>query len=92
MWPLLLGIDPKTISKAPASEALMDHSEYKQVITDVQRSLARFPPGIPKDQRFALQGELTVLILQILNKHKDLYYYQVGVHNDKELVSNEYTL
>lgn len=45
MWPLLLEVDPSTSEKAPSLADLSNHSEYNQVVLDVNRSLKRFPPG-----------------------------------------------
>lgn len=47
---------------------------------DVNRSLKRFPPGIPYEQRVALQDQLTVLILRVIIKYPHLKYYQ-GYHD-----------
>ncbi|XP_044742359.1 TBC1 domain family member 20 isoform X2 [Chrysoperla carnea] len=80
IWPKLLEIkwDPTEIP--PSLEELSVHSEYNQVILDVNRSLKRFPPGIPYEQRVALQDQLTVLILRVIMKYPDLRYYQ-GYHD-----------
>lgn len=80
VWPLLVGIDPKLAEKAPTLEELKTHPEYNQVILDVNRSLKRFPPGIPYEQRIALQDQLTVLILRVIIKYPHLKYYQ-GYHD-----------
>lgn len=80
IWPLLVGIDPKNVKPVPTLEDLKAHPEYNQVILDVNRSLKRFPPGIPYQQRIALQDQLTVLILRVIIKHPHLKYYQ-GYHD-----------
>lgn len=80
VWPLLLEVDPSTDEKIPSLEELSDHPEYQQVILDVNRSLKRFPPGIPYEQRVALQDQLTVLILRVIIKYPHLRYYQ-GYHD-----------
>ncbi|XP_030755077.1 TBC1 domain family member 20 isoform X2 [Sitophilus oryzae] len=80
VWPLLLEVDPSTNEKIPSLEELSDHPEYQQVILDVNRSLKRFPPGIPYEQRVALQDQLTVLILRVIMKYPHLRYYQ-GYHD-----------
>lgn len=81
VWPRLLGIDPHHHRDGPPSlETLRHHPEYNQVILDVNRSLKRFPPGIPYEQRIALQDQLTVLILRVILKHPHLRYYQ-GYHD-----------
>lgn len=46
----------------------------------LNRSLKRFPPGIPYEQRIALQDQLTVLILRVIIKYPHLKYYQ-GYHD-----------
>lgn len=61
------------------------HPEYNQVILDVNRSLKRFPPGIPYEQRIALQDQLTILILRVIIKYPHLKYYQV-VYNKKKVI------
>lgn len=51
------------------------------MVLDVNRSLKRFPPGIPYEQRVALQDQLTVLILRVIMKYPHLKYYQVSKYN-----------
>ncbi|CAH1105702.1 unnamed protein product [Psylliodes chrysocephalus] len=80
VWPLLLEVDPSSNEKIPSLEELSSHSEYQQVVLDVNRSLKRFPPGIPYKQRLALQDQLTVLILRVIIKYPHLRYYQ-GYHD-----------
>lgn len=80
VWPLLVGIDPEKVDAAPTLDELKTHPEYNQVILDVNRSLKRFPPGIPYEQRIALQDQLTVLILRVIIKYPHLKYYQ-GYHD-----------
>uniref|UniRef100_A0A6P7EZ45 TBC1 domain family member 20 n=1 Tax=Diabrotica virgifera virgifera TaxID=50390 RepID=A0A6P7EZ45_DIAVI len=80
VWPLLLEVDPTSNEKIPSLEELSSHSEYQQVVLDVNRSLKRFPPGIPYKQRLALQDQLTVLILRVIIKYPHLRYYQ-GYHD-----------
>ncbi|XP_018572328.1 TBC1 domain family member 20 [Anoplophora glabripennis] len=80
VWPLLLEVDPCLDEKIPSLEELSTHSEYQQVVLDVNRSLKRFPPGIPYKQRVALQDQLTVLILRVIMKYPNLRYYQ-GYHD-----------
>lgn len=79
VWPLLVGVDPKLVDPAPSLEELNSHPEYNQVVLDVNRSLKRFPPGIPYEQRVALQDQLTVLILRVIIKYPHLKYYQVSI-------------
>lgn len=78
VWPLLLSLDKENNEPAPQLEELSNHPEYNQVVLDVNRSLKRFPPGIPYDQRVALQDQLTVLILRVITKFPHLSYYQVS--------------
>uniref|UniRef100_A0A1B0CZR8 Uncharacterized protein n=1 Tax=Phlebotomus papatasi TaxID=29031 RepID=A0A1B0CZR8_PHLPP len=80
VWPLLVNIDPNDVEPAPSLDELKTHPEYNQVILDVNRSLKRFPPGIPYEQRIALQDQLTVLILRVIIKYPHLKYYQ-GYHD-----------
>lgn len=80
IWPLLLGLDPNPDEKIMSLDELANHNEYNQVKLDVDRSLKRFPPGIPYKQRVALQDQLTVLILRVIMKYPNLNYYQ-GYHD-----------
>lgn len=85
MWPLLLEVDPESNENTPSLQDLSNHPEYDQVVVDVNRSLRRFPPGIPYEQRVALQDQLTVLILRVIIKYPHLRYYQVSVANSVDL-------
>ncbi|XP_002136173.1 TBC1 domain family member 20 [Drosophila pseudoobscura] len=80
LWPQLAGVDVTTLERAPTLHELQNHPEYNQVVLDVNRSLKRFPPGIPYEQRIALQDQLTVLILRVIKKYPNLRYYQ-GYHD-----------
>ncbi|KAI8119386.1 hypothetical protein FF38_01888 [Lucilia cuprina] len=80
LWPQLAGVDVTSLDPAPKLSDLQTHPEYNQVVLDVNRSLKRFPPGIPYEQRIALQDQLTVLILRVINKYPNLRYYQ-GYHD-----------
>lgn len=79
-WPRMLGLDPTVEIHAPSLDDLKSHPEYGQVVLDVNRSLKRFPPDIPKDQRETLQDKLTRLIMYVISKHPHLRYYQ-GYHD-----------
>ncbi|KAM9648197.1 TBC1 domain family member 20 isoform 3-T4 [Morphnus guianensis] len=57
-----------------------DNKDYQQVLLDVRRSLRRFPPGMPDDQREGLQEELIDIILHVLKRNPQLHYYQ-GYHD-----------
>lgn len=78
VWPLLLGVDREQCDPVPTLQELSNHPEYNQVVLDVNRSLKRFPPGIPIQQRLALQDQLTVIILRVITKYPHLSYYQVS--------------
>lgn len=80
VWPLLVNVDPCKCEPVPCLNDLQTHPEYNQVVLDVNRSLKRFPPGIPYEQRVALQDQLTVLILRVIIKYPHLKYYQ-GYHD-----------
>lgn len=80
IWPLLVSVDPDDVEPVPSIDDLKTHVEYNQVILDVNRSLKRFPPGIPYEQRIALQDQLTVLIMRVITKYPHLRYYQ-GYHD-----------
>lgn len=73
-------MDVKCLLPAPKLCDFETHPEYNQVVLDVNRSLKRFPPGIPYEQRIALQDQLTVLIMRVICKYPDLRYYQ-GYHD-----------
>lgn len=80
LWPLLVEVDASNTELPQQIDDLKLHSEYNQVVLDVNRSLKRFPPGIPYEQRIALQDQLTVLIMRVINKYPNLKYYQ-GYHD-----------
>lgn len=80
IWPLLVGVTESEKTQPPSLDELSQHKEYNQVVLDVNRSLKRFPPGIPYEQRVALQDQLTVLILRVIIKYPHLKYYQ-GYHD-----------
>ncbi|XP_021917586.1 TBC1 domain family member 20 isoform X3 [Zootermopsis nevadensis] len=80
VWPKLLGLDTQAATEPPTEKELEAHAEYHQVVLDVDRSLKRFPPGIPYEQRVALQDQLTRLILRVIIKYPHLRYYQ-GYHD-----------
>ncbi|XP_050670386.1 TBC1 domain family member 20 isoform X2 [Leptidea sinapis] len=80
IWPLLVGVTREEMTDPPSLDELSTHPEYNQVVLDVNRSLKRFPPGIPYEQRVALQDQLTVLILRVIMKYPHLKYYQ-GYHD-----------
>ncbi|XP_038222079.1 TBC1 domain family member 20 [Zerene cesonia] len=80
IWPLLVGVTQEEMTEPPSLDELSTHPEYNQVVLDVNRSLKRFPPGIPYEQRVALQDQLTVLILRVIIKYPHLKYYQ-GYHD-----------
>ncbi|KAF6089551.1 TBC1 domain family member 20 [Phyllostomus discolor] len=79
VWPKLLNVstsDPPPISR----KSLRESKDYQQVLLDVRRSLRRFPPGMPEEQREGLQEELIDIILFILESNPQLHYYQ-GYHD-----------
>uniref|UniRef100_A0A1B6GG14 Rab-GAP TBC domain-containing protein n=1 Tax=Cuerna arida TaxID=1464854 RepID=A0A1B6GG14_9HEMI len=80
IWPRLLSLDPGDAEPPPDHASLLAHPEYQQVVLDVNRSLKRFPPGIPYSRRVALQDQLTILILRVITKYPHLRYYQ-GYHD-----------
>uniref|UniRef100_A0A3Q3WG67 TBC1 domain family member 20 n=1 Tax=Mola mola TaxID=94237 RepID=A0A3Q3WG67_MOLML len=70
VWPRLLNVPPHR----------ENNKDYNQVLLDVQRSLRRFPPGMPDEQREGLQEELIDIILRVLKRNPQLHYYQ-GYHD-----------
>ncbi|XP_022350253.1 TBC1 domain family member 20 isoform X2 [Enhydra lutris kenyoni] len=80
VWPKLLNVntnDPPPISGKDLRQVSKD---YQQVLLDVRRSLRRFPPGMPEQQREGLQEELIDIILLVLERNPQLHYYQ-GYHD-----------
>uniref|UniRef100_A0A915PXT9 Rab-GAP TBC domain-containing protein n=1 Tax=Setaria digitata TaxID=48799 RepID=A0A915PXT9_9BILA len=71
--------DDFTVS-VPTLKDLQNHREWNQVQMDVQRTLARFPPGISDKERSILQEDLTPLIVKILWSCPRFHYYQ-GFHD-----------
>uniref|UniRef100_A0A8C6I3T2 TBC1 domain family member 20 n=2 Tax=Mus TaxID=862507 RepID=A0A8C6I3T2_MUSSI len=69
------------MKKVYVGKDLRDMSkDYQQVLLDVRRSLRRFPPGMPDEQREGLQEELIDIILLVLDRNPQLHYYQ-GYHD-----------
>ncbi|XP_039280456.1 TBC1 domain family member 20 [Nilaparvata lugens] len=80
VWPKLLGVDTSKIEPFRDHSSLVEHAEYEQVVLDVKRSLKRFPPSIPYEERLALQDQLTQLIMRVIIEYPHLRYYQ-GYHD-----------
>ncbi|XP_068006329.1 TBC1 domain family member 20 [Melanerpes formicivorus] len=81
VWPMLLSVNSDDLPPLPARKELREDSkDYQQVLLDVRRSLRRFPPGMPDDQREGLQEELIDIILHVLKRNPQLHYYQ-GYHD-----------
>ncbi|PVD20727.1 hypothetical protein C0Q70_18888 [Pomacea canaliculata] len=79
-WPILLNVNVKNITPKPEAAVLQGHRDYRQVVLDVERSLRRFPPGMEEQHRLSLQDSLVDVIMRVLVKHPELYYYQ-GFHD-----------
>lgn len=80
VWPKLLNVntsEPPPVSRKDLRDMSKD---YQQVLLDVRRSLRRFPPGMPDEQREGLQEELIDIILLVLDRNPQLHYYQ-GYHD-----------
>ncbi|XP_030230326.1 TBC1 domain family member 20 isoform X2 [Gadus morhua] len=77
VWPRLLNVPSHVLEQEPERE---NNKDYNQVLLDVQRSLRRFPPGMPDEQREGLQEELIDIILRVLKNNPQLHYYQ-GYHD-----------
>ncbi|KFP41369.1 TBC1 domain family member 20, partial [Chlamydotis macqueenii] len=75
VWPKLLSVNTDDLPPLPE-----DNKDYQQVLLDVRRSLRRFPPGMPDEQREGLQEELIDIILHVLKRNPQLHYYQ-GYHD-----------
>ncbi|XP_010770284.1 TBC1 domain family member 20 isoform X2 [Notothenia coriiceps] len=80
VWPRLLNVPPHVLEQEPEKVDREDNKDYNQVLLDVQRSLRRFPPGMPDEQREGLQEELIDIILVVLKRNPQLHYYQ-GYHD-----------
>uniref|UniRef100_A0A3Q3AQH0 TBC1 domain family, member 20 n=1 Tax=Kryptolebias marmoratus TaxID=37003 RepID=A0A3Q3AQH0_KRYMA len=80
VWPRLLNVPPNLLDQEPEKVEREDNKDYNQVLLDVQRSLRRFPPGMPDEQREGLQEELIDIILRVLKRNPQLHYYQ-GYHD-----------
>ncbi|XP_059925265.1 TBC1 domain family member 20 isoform X1 [Gadus macrocephalus] len=78
VWPRLLNVPSHVLEQEPVERE--NNKDYNQVLLDVQRSLRRFPPGMPDEQREGLQEELTDIILRVLKNNPQLHYYQ-GYHD-----------
>uniref|UniRef100_A0A8C2WHI4 TBC1 domain family member 20 n=1 Tax=Cyclopterus lumpus TaxID=8103 RepID=A0A8C2WHI4_CYCLU len=78
VWPRLLNVPPHVLEQEPVERE--NNKDYNQVLLDVQRSLRRFPPGMPDEQREGLQEELIDIILLVLKRNPQLHYYQ-GYHD-----------
>ncbi|NXX41261.1 TBC20 protein, partial [Tricholaema leucomelas] len=80
VWPQLLSVNTDDLPPLPGKELREDNKDYQQVLLDVRRSLRRFPPGMPDEQREGLQEELIDIILHVLKRNPQLHYYQ-GYHD-----------
>ncbi|XP_061687609.1 TBC1 domain family member 20 isoform X2 [Syngnathoides biaculeatus] len=80
VWPRLLNVPPNVLEQEPETVERDNNKDYNQVLLDVQRSLRRFPPGMPDEQREGLQEELIDIILRVLKRNPQLHYYQ-GYHD-----------
>ncbi|XP_016414751.1 TBC1 domain family member 20 isoform X2 [Sinocyclocheilus rhinocerous] len=80
VWPRLLNVSVEYIPEQLEPVDRDNNKDFNQVLLDVQRSLRRFPPGMPDEQREGLQEELTDIILRVLVKNPQLHYYQ-GYHD-----------
>uniref|UniRef100_A0A8C7Y9B5 TBC1 domain family member 20 n=1 Tax=Oryzias sinensis TaxID=183150 RepID=A0A8C7Y9B5_9TELE len=80
VWPWLLNVPPQVLDQEPDKVERENNKDYNQVLLDVQRSLRRFPPGMPDEQREGLQEELIDIILRVLKRNPQLHYYQ-GYHD-----------
>ncbi|XP_071379090.1 TBC1 domain family member 20 isoform X3 [Centroberyx affinis] len=80
VWPRLLNVPPHILEQDQETVERENNKDYNQVLLDVQRSLRRFPPGMPDEQREGLQEELIDIILRVLKRNPQLHYYQ-GYHD-----------
>ncbi|XP_030068739.1 TBC1 domain family member 20 isoform X1 [Microcaecilia unicolor] len=80
VWPKLLNVSTDELPPAPGEMLRENSKDFQQVLLDVRRSLRRFPPGMPDEQREELQEQLINIILQVLQRNPQLHYYQ-GYHD-----------
>lgn len=80
VWPKLLNVNTSDPPPTSGKNLRQLSKDYQQVLLDVRRSLRRFPPGMPEEQREGLQEELIDIILLILERNPQLHYYQ-GYHD-----------
>uniref|UniRef100_A0A8C1XT37 Zgc:63863 n=1 Tax=Cyprinus carpio TaxID=7962 RepID=A0A8C1XT37_CYPCA len=80
VWPKLLSINVYNLPAKPSKDVREDHKDYRQVVLDVRRSMRRFPKGMRVDEREVLQEQLIDIILDVLRRNPQLYYYQ-GYHD-----------
>ncbi|XP_026108116.1 TBC1 domain family member 20-like [Carassius auratus] len=80
VWPRLLNVSVENLPEQLEPVDRDNNKDFNQVLLDVQRSLRRFPPGMPDEQREGLQEELIDIILRVLVKNPQLHYYQ-GYHD-----------
>ncbi|XP_076968165.1 TBC1 domain family member 20 isoform X2 [Tamandua tetradactyla] len=80
VWPKLLNINTSDPPPVLEKNLRQMSKDYQQVLLDVRRSLRRFPPGMPTEQREGLQEDLIDIILLILERNPQLHYYQ-GYHD-----------
>ncbi|XP_036806125.1 TBC1 domain family member 20 isoform X2 [Oncorhynchus mykiss] len=80
VWPRLLNVPTDILPEKSEEVERENNKDYNQVLLDVQRSLRRFPPGMPDEQREGLQEELIDIILRVLGRNTQLHYYQ-GYHD-----------
>ncbi|TKC42401.1 hypothetical protein EI555_002457, partial [Monodon monoceros] len=80
VWPKLLNVNTNDPPPISGNDLRQMSKDYQQVLLDVRRSLRRFPPGMPEEQREGLQEELIDIILLVLERNPQLHYYQ-GYHD-----------
>ncbi|XP_029773341.1 TBC1 domain family member 20 isoform X2 [Suricata suricatta] len=80
VWPKLLNVNTSDLPPISGKDLRQVSKDYQQVLLDVRRSLRRFPPGMPDEQREGLQEELIDIILLVLERNPQLHYYQ-GYHD-----------
>ncbi|XP_038654611.1 TBC1 domain family member 20 isoform X2 [Scyliorhinus canicula] len=80
VWPKLLNVNVYNLPPKPGRDIREGHKDYNQVLMDVQRSLRRFPHGMRREERGVLQEQLINVILYVLQRNRQLHYYQ-GYHD-----------
>ncbi|KAG2186427.1 hypothetical protein INT43_002865 [Umbelopsis isabellina] len=76
VWPVLLQYDTVKLGTSTIDNDKEEHSDEKQVLLDVDRSLNAYPEGLDEASKKEKQTELNEVIVEVLRRNKALHYYQ----------------